>query len=88
MSAWYAQTDERPYLEVDPDGRVYVSDPNAYRILAFSRQGEYLYSFGDLTTISLAGAVTVNEDGDIFVVDTERGLVQRYESQIVSEGEE
>jgi predicted membrane-bound mannosyltransferase/DNA-binding beta-propeller fold protein YncE len=88
VSAWYAQTDERPYLEVDSDGRVYVSDPNAYRVLAFSRQGEYLYSFGDLTTISLAGAVTVNEDGDIFVVDTERGIVQRYESQIVGEGEE
>jgi predicted membrane-bound mannosyltransferase/DNA-binding beta-propeller fold protein YncE len=88
VSAWYAQTDERPYVEIDSDGRVYVSDPNAYRTLVFSENGEYLYSFGDLTTLSLAGAAIANDGGNIFVVDTERGLIQYYESQIIDEAEE
>ncbi len=88
VSAWYAQTDERPYVEVDANGYVYVTDPNAYRILIFSRLGEYLYSFGDLTTMSLAASAIANEEGGIFVVDTERGLIQYYQPQIVEEVEE
>jgi predicted membrane-bound mannosyltransferase/sugar lactone lactonase YvrE len=78
MSAWYAQTNERPYLEVDSAGHVYVSDPNAFRILVFSGDGRYLYSFGDLSTLSLAGAAITNDEGDIFVVDTGAGTIQRY----------
>jgi predicted membrane-bound mannosyltransferase/sugar lactone lactonase YvrE len=78
MSAWYAQTNERPYLEIDSDGRIYISDPNASRILVFSGDGRYLYSFGDLSTISLAGSAIVSDEGSVFVVDTEAGTIQRY----------
>jgi predicted membrane-bound mannosyltransferase/sugar lactone lactonase YvrE len=78
MSAWYTETNERPYVEIDSEGHVYVSDPTAFRILVFSSSGQYLYSFGDISTISLAGAAIVSEDGNVFVVDTEAGVFQRY----------
>jgi len=78
MSTWYTQTNERPYLEIDAQGLVYVSDPDIPRILVFAGDGRYLYSFGDLATLSMAGAVLVGEDGSVYVIDTEASIIQRY----------
>ncbi len=78
VDAWFAQTNERPYIEVDASGNVYVTDPEAYRIIVFNSAGDYLYSFGDYTTIGLAGSVLAT-DSSLYVVDTANGLVQVYE---------
>jgi DNA-binding beta-propeller fold protein YncE len=77
VEAWFAQSNERPYIAVDDQGRVYVTDPDASRVIVFDAFGQYLYSFGDLSTIGLAGSVAVFGDS-LFVVDTESGSVQRY----------
>jgi DNA-binding beta-propeller fold protein YncE len=79
VDAWFAQTNERPYLDVDPQGNVYVTDPEAFRVIVFSSTGEYLYSFGDYATIGLAGAVLADNEGHLFVVDTANGTLQRYD---------
>jgi len=79
VDAWFAQTNERPFLDVDAQGKVYVTDPEAFRVLIFSSTGEYLYSFGDFATLGLAGAVAVDNRGHLFVVDTANGTVQRYD---------
>nr|MBN1229817.1 TIGR03663 family protein [Anaerolineae bacterium] len=79
VEAWYAQSNERPYLDVDAYGRVYVTDPDASRVLVFSSQGQYLYSFGDFTNIGQAGSIAVDiASGRMFVVDTANGRILRY----------
>lgn len=77
VEAWFAQSNERPYLAVDSARNVYVTDPDGSRVIVFDAFGEYQYSFGDYTTIGLAGSVLA-DDGHLFVVDTERGSLQRY----------
>lgn len=80
IDAWYAQSNERPYLTADNQGRVYVTDPEAFRVIVFDGTGQYQYSFGDYTTIGLAGSVAVEPQGAIFVVDTANQVIQRYDS--------
>lgn len=78
VDAWFSQTNERPYIDVDSNGNVYITDPEAFRVIVFDSTGQYLYSFGDYTTIGLAGSVVVDDEGNVFVVDTANGTIQRY----------
>jgi len=78
VDAWFAQTNERPYVFVDDSGIVYVSDPDASRIVVFDSEGTYLYALGDYNTLNIAGGVVVDDEGNLFVVDTAAGAVQQY----------
>lgn len=78
VDAWFAQTNERPYIDVDSGGRVYLTDPNGSRIIVFSHDSEYLYSFGQAPEIGLAGGIAVGDDGQLFVSDTEAGALLSF----------
>jgi predicted membrane-bound mannosyltransferase/DNA-binding beta-propeller fold protein YncE len=80
VEAWTTQTqsNERPYIAVDAQGNVYVTDPDAFRVIVFDNQGNYLYNFGDYTTIGLAGGIAIDEQGYLFLSDTAAGAIQRY----------
>lgn len=78
VSAWFSQSNERPYLAVDTQGSVYVTDPDAARVIVFDTMGAYRFSFGDFSTIGLAGAVLVTDEGNLYLSDTATGTIQRY----------
>jgi DNA-binding beta-propeller fold protein YncE len=47
LVGWYGQSlDNKPYLAVDDQGSVYVSDPEGYRILEFTDSGEFIRYWG------------------------------------------
>lgn len=79
VDAWFAQTDERPYLALDANENVYVTDPEAFRVIVFNSTGTFLYTFGDFSTIKLAGGIAVTNDGTLYLSDTESGTIQRYD---------
>jgi predicted membrane-bound mannosyltransferase/DNA-binding beta-propeller fold protein YncE len=79
VEAWFGQSNERPYLDVDSSGNVYVTDPDASRVIVFNSRGDFLFSFGDFATIQTAGAVEIDsENGYLYAIDTAVGQVQRY----------
>ena len=78
VEAWFAQSNERPYLDVDTLGNLYLTDPDASRVIVFNTLGQYLYSFGDFSSLGIGGGVAVDESGNLFVTDTENGTLQRY----------
>jgi len=71
--------DEKPYLAVDAEGRVYVTDPGHYRVLVFDSVGNYLLSFGqygeDDRSFALPAGIAIGEDGSIYVTDAHSGRV-------------
>jgi len=75
-----------PYLDVDALGNVYVTDPEAFRVIVFDTLGGYRYSFGDSTSIGLAGAVVADNNGHLFVVDTGTGAILRYSIDALETG--
>ncbi|MBN1668155.1 MAG: hypothetical protein JW862_13775, partial [Anaerolineales bacterium] len=71
---WYGQSlDNKPYLAVAGE-RLYVSDPEGYRILAFDLQGQFLFYWGDygsdLGTFILPTGLAADGTGGLWVVDT------------------
>ncbi len=78
VEAWFAQSNERPYIALDNSDNVYVTDPEALRVIVFDSAGNFLYTFGDFNTISLAGGVVMNDQGQLFLSDTAAGTILRY----------
>ncbi len=74
----------KPYVAMDQQGRVYVADQIGLRILVFDRTGKYLGSFGqysngtDKRGFGLPSGITVDQAGNIYVVDTVFGRILKY----------
>jgi len=83
LQAWYGQSlDNKPYLAVDGEGRLFASDPEGYRVLEFSVQGEAVRSWGDfgtgITQFGMPAGIAVGPDGEIWVVDTGNSRLMRF----------
>jgi len=83
LQAWYGQSlENKPYLAVDEQDNLFVSDPEGYRILEFNSLGEPLRSWGDFGAeanhFSLPVGVTVDPQGAIWVVDTANNRIMRF----------
>jgi sugar lactone lactonase YvrE len=81
---WYGQSlDNKPYVAVDARGRVYVTDPEGYRVLVFDGGGTFLTTWGsygsDTTTFGLAAAAGLDAAGDIYVSDAANNRVLKFD---------
>ena len=73
---WYGQSlDNKPFITVDRhgEGRVFVSDPEGYRILEFNTQGEFVRFWGDYGDgpdgFNLPGGMAVGPECELWVAD-------------------
>ncbi len=71
---WYGQSlDNKPFIAVDQQGRVFVSDPESYRILEFNTQGEFVRYWGDYGSgfdgFNLPGGMATSAEGELWVAD-------------------
>ena len=83
IAGWYGQSVEnKPYLAVDNRGRLYVSDPEGYRVLVFDGNGQFLTTWGDFggsdTSFALVSGVGVGPDGSIYVSDPGNHRVMKF----------
>jgi predicted membrane-bound mannosyltransferase/DNA-binding beta-propeller fold protein YncE len=86
VRGWYDEQGNRPYLAVDPArDLLYVSDPDAGRVLVYNTAGECLGSFGqasresfDATQFRTTSGMAVGADGSVFVADAGTGRVLRF----------
>ena len=66
----------------DGSGRVYVTDPEGHQVLIFNMIGEYLGRFGrfgtDSQSFDLPTGIAVDNDGNVYVVDTSNNRVQKF----------
>lgn len=75
VEAWVGQSiNNKPYLAADSAGRVYVTDPEGYRVLIFSGSGAYLNRFGqfgaDANSLGLPNGLAVGPDDSLWVADS------------------
>jgi len=84
VEAWFGQSlDNKPYLAVDPDGQVCLTDPEGLRVLCFSGTGEFLYGWGGglgsaQDQFALLSGIAFSPQGEVWVVDTGNQRVMRF----------
>jgi len=83
VEAWAGQSiNNKPYLATDSNGRIYVTDPEGYRVLIFSPNGAYLNRFGqfgtDANSLGLPNGIAVAADDTLWVADAGNHRVLGY----------
>ncbi len=83
FSGWYGQSlDNKPYLAVDAQGNVYVTDPDAGRVLQFDAEGSFVRAWGEEWPgggrIGVASGVAVDSQGRVWVADARNNLILRF----------
>lgn len=83
VDAWPSTSiNNKPYLDVDGSGRVYVTDPEGFRVLIFSAAGAYLNRFGqygaDVNSLALPNGVAVAPDGTLWLADAGNNRVLAF----------
>jgi predicted membrane-bound mannosyltransferase/DNA-binding beta-propeller fold protein YncE len=79
---WYGQSlDNKPFIAAG-NGRVFVSDPEGYRILEFTSQGEFVRAWGDaggtLDRFRLPTGLALDAEGGVWVVDVGNSRLMRF----------
>jgi predicted membrane-bound mannosyltransferase/DNA-binding beta-propeller fold protein YncE len=83
LQAWYGQSlDNKPYLALDTQGHLFVSDPEGYRVLEFTVTGDPVRAWGDFGTgaaqFGMPVGVATSPDGSVWVVDTGNDRLMRF----------
>jgi predicted membrane-bound mannosyltransferase/DNA-binding beta-propeller fold protein YncE len=83
VNAWFGQSlDNKPFIDVDANGNVFVTDPEGYRVIEFTRDGQFVRTWGDFgveaTEIGLASGIAVDPLGNIWVSDAGNNLILEY----------
>ncbi|HSH05371.1 MAG TPA: flippase activity-associated protein Agl23 [Anaerolineae bacterium] len=83
FDGWYSESiNNKPYVAVDSLDRVYVTDPEGYRVIVFDGTGSYLGRFGqfgtDLSSFSLINGITLDSDDNIYVVDSANNRILKF----------
>jgi len=71
---WYGQSlDNKPFVAVNADGHVFITDPEQYRVIEFASDGEIVRTWGDFgdtfTSFGLTSGIAVDMEGHIWVTD-------------------
>jgi uncharacterized protein (TIGR03663 family) len=86
VRGWYDEQGNRPYVAVDAQrDYLYVTDPDAGRVLVYTTAGECLGSFGqpsregfDATQFRTTAGIAVDAAGNVYVADSGTGRVLRF----------
>ena len=71
---WFGQSlDNKPFIAVDDNLHVFITDPDGYRVQEFDNDGTLIRTWGDFgdtnSSFGLASGVAVDPDGNVWVTD-------------------
>jgi uncharacterized protein (TIGR03663 family) len=83
IAGWYGESlDNKPFLAADHQGHIFVTDPEGYRVLEFTTNGEFIHTWGDYgidtSSFGLATAISVDKEGRIWVSDAANNRLMRF----------
>ncbi len=83
IAGWYGESlDNKPYLAADNQGHIFVTDPEAYRVLEFTTNGAFVRTWGEygvgIENFGLAAAIAVDTDGHVWASDSANNRLMRF----------
>ncbi|NTU75577.1 MAG: hypothetical protein HGA86_05595, partial [Anaerolineaceae bacterium] len=83
VNGWLSQTlDNKPFLAVDENNNVFITDPEGYRILQFKPDGAFVRGWGEYSPTTdgfgLPLGIAAGPDGKIWVSDSINSVVLKF----------
>ncbi len=80
IDGWYGQgIDNKPYLTTGREGNIFISDPEAGRILVFDQDGTFIKGFQDLNfsddLIGYPYGLAMDEEGNLWFSDASSNII-------------
>ncbi len=82
---WYGQSlDNKPYIAADGIGRLFITDPEGFRVLQFTQSGQIVNYWGDYSPgpdgFGLASGIETGPDGSVWVSDGANHRIFRFDA--------
>jgi hypothetical protein len=65
--------DNKPFIAVNDDLHVFITDPDGYRVMEFDPSGELIRTWGDFgetnSSFGLTSGIAMDNDGRVWVTD-------------------
>jgi len=88
VNAWFGlggniqSVDNKPFIAVSANEHVFITDPESYRVIEFTDNGEFVRTWGDFGSgvdgIGLAAGIAVDPQGFVWVTDAGNNRILRY----------
>jgi uncharacterized protein (TIGR03663 family) len=83
VNAWFGQSlDNKPFIAVGANEHVFITDPEGFRVIEFTPNGEFVRTWGDFGSgpegIGLAAGIAVDQPGFVWVTDAGNNRILRY----------
>lgn len=83
VNAWFGQSlDNKPFIALDANENVYITDPEGYRIIEFTSDGKFVRTWGEFGSgpeeLGLAAGIAIDQEGHAWVTDAGNNRVLRY----------
>ncbi len=84
VNGWFGQSlDNKPYIAVDANNHVFITDPEGYRVIEFTSSGEFIRTWGDFgdgpDLFGLPSGITVDPQGFVWVTDAGNNRILRFQ---------
>ena len=80
---WFGQSlDNKPFIAVNDDLHVFITDPDGYRVMEFDNDGTLIRVWGDFgdtnTGFGLASGIAIDREGHVWVSDSINNRLLRF----------
>jgi sugar lactone lactonase YvrE len=91
VSGWDSESViNKPSLVVDAEGRVFISDPEGFRIIAYDNAGQVLGTWGqygqDPASFALPNGLAFDGEGNLLVADADNNRIMKFQTPIFEGG--
>jgi sugar lactone lactonase YvrE len=74
--------DNKPFIAVDNNGHVFITDPEDYRVIEYTTDGQLIQTWGDYgttnTTFGITSGVAVDAEGHVWVTDAGNNRIMKF----------
>lgn len=80
---WFGQTlDNKPFIAVNDDLHVFITDPDGFRVIEYDPNGEVVRAWGDFgeteSSFGLPSGIAIDNEGHVWVTDSLYNRLMRF----------